>query len=546
MKIPEFYPTTVTRRDFINHLIRSAFLLGSFSPLAGKIISSDNTGSIRRFHVCLQPQAIKEFPELPSLIQEAGVTDIWLAGFLYGRWYQTPDELKKQANILKRKGFRTHIINVPLGHPGDALGVDNSTVSHTPPGHWKNACTVDGKLYSGTSIHAPAKTENVQAIRDLQSKGFDSIFLDDDFRVARSPGQIGGCFCETCRHEFLDLHGYKKLDWDLLLESVTNRNPTFILRQWIDYWCNKLYDMYVELQAAAPEMALGIMVMYLGSEKAGIALDRFRQVPFRVGELMFNDKSFDRVKGKTDELFSSLFHRRFTRPDLAYSETTAYPADQLSANNMAAKLSVSLISDVRHTMFMSGLKPFPVTHWQVLGPAMKKSAGFHEKLAGHRPQGPFKHYWGWDSRLVGEDKPFSLFLALGIPFEVVDELPADGWIFLSDEDARAVSEGRLRPIAGNLVARPGSTATGDQFVFVGENLDDLFALKKSIRQNLKGIPYVEEDIPVVFSWYPTARAALVWNLVDSKQPITIRCDDRIIGSLSVEALDVELITNMRV
>jgi hypothetical protein len=433
-----------------------------------------------------------------------------------------------------------------LGHPGDALGVDNSTVSHTPPGHWKNACTVDGKLYSGTSIHTPAVQENVKAVIEISAKGFDAIFLDDDFRVARSPGQIGGCFCEDCQKEFLDLYGYQKSDWNMLLDAVTNRNLTYLLRQWTDYSCNKLYNMFAKLQTAAPDIPLGIMVMYLGSEKAGIALDRFRQIPFRVGELMFNDKSFDRVKGKTDELFSSLFHRRFAQPDLAYSETTAYPADQLSAKNMAAKLSVSLISDVRHTMFMSGLLPFPVTHWSTLGPAMKKSAEFHEAIAGHKARGPYKHYWGWDSRLVGKDNPFSLFLAMGIPFEVVDELPADGWVFLSEEDARAVSEGRLKPVAGNLIVRPENRPDLDHFIPVGENLDDLFALKKSIRQDLKGIPYVEEDIPVVFSWYPTARAALVWNLVDSKQPITIRCDGRIIGSLSVEALDVELITNMRV
>jgi hypothetical protein len=33
------------------------------------------------------------------------------------------------------------------------------------------------------------------------------------------------------------------------------------------------------------------------------------------------------VKGKTDELFSALMHRRFARPELAYSEKTAFPSD---------------------------------------------------------------------------------------------------------------------------------------------------------------------------------------------------------------------------
>ena len=75
-----------------------------------------------------------------------------------------------------------------------------------------------------------------------------------------------------------------------------------------------------------------------------------------------------RVKGKTDELFSSLFHRRFVAPELAYSETTAYPANSLSLANKVAKLAVSTISDVRNTMFMCD---FPKDHWSTLAPAMQ-------------------------------------------------------------------------------------------------------------------------------------------------------------------------------
>jgi len=112
------------------------------------------------------------------------------------------------------------------------------------------------------------------------------------------------------------------------------------------------------------------MVMYLGAEKAGIRLADYRDVPFRVGELMFDDGSFGLVKGKTNELFSSLFHRRFARPELAYSETTAYPANRLSAENMAAKLAVSTLSDVRNTMYMSGLTAFPREHWHTLVPKL--------------------------------------------------------------------------------------------------------------------------------------------------------------------------------
>jgi hypothetical protein len=213
---------------------------------------------------------------------------------------------------------------------------------------------------------------------------------------------------------------------------------------------------------------------------------------------------------------------------------------------MAAKLCVSLISDVRNTMFMSGLNPFPVSHWSILGPAMKKSAQLHEKIAGHTPRGPLKHFWGWDNRLVGKDKPYSLFLALGIPFEVVDELPADGWVFLSDEDARAVSENRLRPISDNLISRSQQMYKTEKIKYIREDLEDLFVFKKRIKEKLNGIPYVEEDIPVVFSWYPTANSAIIWNLKEEKKNITIKSDERVIRKVSVQALDVEIITDLRI
>jgi len=295
------------------------------------------------------------------------------------------------------------------------------------------------------------------------------------------------------------------------------------------------------MQDAAPGMDIGIMVMYLGSEKAGIALDKYRDVLFRVGEEHFNDKSFGTVKGKTDELFSSLFHRRFAKPELAFSESTSYPADALSAKNMAAKLNVSLISDVRNTMFMSGLPPLPVDRWSVLGPAMKKNAELHSQIAGHKPRGPFRHFYGWDSRLVGIDRPFSLFLASGIPFEVVDELTPDGWVFLSDEDAKGVSQGRIKAERKNVVVRNSAGVKSDVFVQMDETLGDMFSFKKRIIAGMKNIPFVEGETPVVFAWYPTAGKALLWNVNEEPKRFSIRYNDRLLKTVNVAGLDVEMV-----
>lgn len=533
---------SISRRKFINHLMVSGAVIGGSSLWGNQLFAADSKSQVRHFHISLQAEAWKKNPELISIMKEAGITDVWMGSYLQGKWYHTPKELRESADFLKSKGINPHVLTVPLGHPGNAIDPSDGTWSEKKQ-NWKNACDYDGSLFSGTSIHPPVVQDNMEAHKLLAAEGFDTLFLDDDFRLARYPGSIGGCFCDDCKNEFLHKYNYSVADWNELLISVEKRNPSKVLRSWVEHICNKEYDMFLALQKATPQMEIGIMVMYFGAEKAGIALDKYQNVPFRVGEMMFRDKDFGNVKGKTDELFSALFHMRFVKPELAYSESTAYPQDALSAKNMAAKLSVSLFSDVRNTMFMSGIQPFPVEHWTTLAPAMKRSAQIHEEIAGLKSAGPFKHFWGWDSRLVGKDKPFSLFLASGIPFEVTDDISKDGWIFLSNEDAISVVEKRLKVKSNNLVIRKGAGMRGDEFIKLAETLDDVFAFKNRIIPSLNNIPYVAEDIPVVFSWYSMAGKALLWNVNEERKKYTIKRGNKILQSVVIEGLDVMLISN---
>jgi hypothetical protein len=348
------------------------------------------------------------------------------------------------------------------------------------------------------------------------------VFVDDDFRLAQGPGVIGGCFCDEHKRAFLESRGYAAAQWAELLDAVQRRALTPVLREWVAFTCGQLTALFRAQQAAAPEIELGIMVMYLGAEKAGIRLGDYGDVPFRVGELMFDDASFGPVSGKTNELFSALFHRRFARPERAFSETTAFPSDKLSARNMAGKLAVSTISDVRSTMFMSGITAFPRTHWETLAPAMKHHAAIHPKLAGHVPRGPFKHFWGEHSRMAGADRPFSLFLATGIPFEVTDTPAADGWTFLSDADARAGAEGVFRSPGTKFVIRSEAGLLWEGIRTMPDTLEAHFALKQEILPQLGGVPYVIDDKPVVCAWYPTANSLLLWNLGEQPETFTVR------------------------
>lgn len=493
----------------------------------------------RQYNLSVSPEALEADPELLDLAKAAGVSDVWISGFLYGHWYFTVDTIQKWRRRAEEGGLNAHVINVPLGHPGDALGAMSGAVPLTPPRHWRLGVRPDATTFAGTSLHPPATEENADALKKLQAAGVRRVFLDDDFRLARSPGSIGGCFCDAHKRDFLAKHGYDERQWSELIDAVNKRALTPMLRAWTDFTCDQLTTSFRAQQAATPDIELGNMVMYLGAEKAGIRLRDYANAPIRVGELMFDDKSFAPIKGKTDELFSSLFHRRYASPERAYSETTAYPSDKLSAKNMAAKLAVSTISDVRNTMFMSGITCFPRTHWETLGPAMKKHRSIHEIIAGHAPKGPFKHYWGDYDRMAGEDKPNSLFLASGVPFETVDRSDGPGWTFVShspltDEPASKESSSALlcREFAG------GAPPPGVRVV--PEALAALFALKTEIRATLKDVPFVEGDQPVVCAWYPTADAILLWNLSEEPKSFSVRYRDAL-REVKVGGLDVELL-----
>ena len=523
------------RRDFL----KTTGILGS-AALFGFIPSArSNKQNCRTFSLCTNTETLTKNPDFFDLIVNSGVTDVWLPFFLNGYWAFPMEEIQIWRRRFEKKGIGVQILTVPLGHPGNSLG--GLPEFDSTPKNWPRGVDIDGNKYSGTSVHPIITEENASVIRKVGKAGFKKLFLDDDFRLARTPGKIGGCFCNDHRGEFLSRYGYSVNDWETLRQQIKDRHLSDLTRNWINFNCDILTNSFKEQQAASPEVKLGIMVMYLGSEKAGIRLTDYKGSLMRVGELMFDDRAMTPVKGKTDELFSALFHRRFVVPELAYSETTAYPEDKLSATNMAAKLHITTIADIRNTMMMSGLKPFPFTHWSTLAPAMRKAASLHRIIAGQKPEGPLKHYWGESSRLVGDDKPYSLFLASGIPFEVTDVPAKDGWTFLSDFDFTDIATNRLVSYGTTFVyrAKTGTNPTGARFL--EENLNDIYAFKKEIIPQLGQIPYVSENLPVVCAWYPKIKKVLLWNLSESKETFTVICADKKYP-VEIAALDAEIVS----
>ena len=212
----------LNRRDFIK---ASAVMCCAMSNRG----ANGSEGRLREYHVCLSRRACEENPELLTVVRDAGVTDVWQAAFFYGYWYDTVEGLQKGRAQVESLGLRWHPINVPLGHPGDALGDASGQTPLTPPARWKMAERFDGGKHSGTSLHDPGTAENVAAVQALAALEPDILFLDDDFRLAVGPGIIGGCFCCEHRAQFLQATGFAESVRAELLDMSVGRRLARVL-----------------------------------------------------------------------------------------------------------------------------------------------------------------------------------------------------------------------------------------------------------------------------------------------------------------------------
>ncbi|MBR2585765.1 MAG: hypothetical protein IKE64_10095 [Thermoguttaceae bacterium] len=468
----------------------------------------------RRYHLSVGCQTVISDPELPQRWKEAGVSDLWLTTIVYGN---LPDfgPIDQAARRARELGMTPHLLSMPFGHP---VAIDFDHGAFHPA--CKPVQRAGGYQGWGGSFHHPLDEILAEENRKLYERfGPCDHFLDDDFRLADSPGSVGGCVCRQCEEAYCRVAGLTRQRWNELLDDLRGNNPSELHRQWVDYQCDLLYGCFRRLEEAAPEVDLGIMVMYMGSERSGIRLDAYREKLFRVGELMFSDRDYDPTINKTRELFSVLTHRRFSLPGRTFSETTNFPDNALSKENMASKLAVSTFADVRNTMFMCCV---PADYWPFFEPKMKKEARYQEILKNHPAKGPFKHYWGDAARYFIGDVSNSLFLAAGVPFEVCSELPDDGWTFLGENDARALERGEIASKGTKCFARTDSR-TG-RFEKMDETFESLFAFRRTILPRLRreNIPYIEEEVPIVLGWYPDARAALLWNLQKSAVTVHLR------------------------
>ena len=243
------------RRSFIQ--CSAAAGIGAFLPVPSMPL--ENTAAKRQFHASLAYDAFEKDLELLSTIKKAGINTVWMAGFFYGHWPYPIEKLQATRKLIEKEGLSVSLINIPLGHPGDSLGSSDNNFPLTPSGQWRMAEDVNGKKYSGTSLHQPATEDNVAAIKKLGEAGFNRIFLDDDFRLSPSPGRIGGCFCADHKKQFLQIAGYPESKWEELLGDVRERRMTRLLQDWVNFTCDELTHCFQAQQKAIGSGELGII-----------------------------------------------------------------------------------------------------------------------------------------------------------------------------------------------------------------------------------------------------------------------------------------------
>ena len=136
--------------------------------------------------------------------------------------------------------------------------------------------------------------------------------------------------------------------------------------------CDAILDF---VKKTVPEgMTPGIMVMYNGDRRHGVDIARikaaFPDLLVRVGEAHFEDASFT-AKGAQQAITRSIQTHLGLVGSVqnAFSESTVYPENALSPENLVQKLRVEICAGLRNLYLMSGFFFLAEPYWQAIAAA---------------------------------------------------------------------------------------------------------------------------------------------------------------------------------
>ena len=320
----------------------------------------------------LSAQDVLTHPEMPKRLQQmrhAGVKHLWLYGFFYGHHESAPEQLIRARRRLLDEGFETGVLSLPVGHPGNSLNPEDPTLNLAIHNEWHYRIDRHGKKeYFIACIDDIMTRHNRSAAEMYAQMGFTRHFYDDDLRLGNWGEQVQGCFCDRCIQQFNDMHGLCLTRAQLAEACDGTTGMEEIREAWIQFNCDKLTRFMRDTQV--PGMASGIMVMHNGDRRHGISIpDIRRAVPgcmFRVGELHFNDASYATPKGQESLASSVRAHMALIGDNPVYSESTVFPAEALSPENLLHRIRLELSLGLRNIFLMSGTWYLSEPYWNLL------------------------------------------------------------------------------------------------------------------------------------------------------------------------------------
>ncbi len=355
-----------------------------------------------RIHYCRSARSIiDDTDRLLPVLKQAGVSQIWLGGSFSGKGRSAPDEVVEACAVLESLGFDAGASYIPVGHPGNSLNPEDSTLDLRIADTWRYRINRHGEpVYYIGDIEAGMIADNVTAVQQMRDAGIVQHFMDDDLRTGNWGPEIQGCFCDDCIQEFRRYSG-REVDREDLSRAI-EAAPVYdgggrdLLRDWVAYQCHKVNTLMRAM--ALPGVELGLMVMHAGDERHGIDLHALRRmIPgllVRVGEAHFSERDYGSPEGKAEELAGVLHHLNLVGRELAYSETTIFPPRALTPRSWVHKMRLALAAGLPNLFFMGGSWTIEGNYWEAEIGVLPGLRRFEERCAPHARLTPLHVAYG--------------------------------------------------------------------------------------------------------------------------------------------------------
>ena len=304
-------------------------------------------------------------------MKSAGVETVWLDTYAYGNVLASREETLEAKKLLESHGFCVQALTVPVGHGGGALngGAGDPGI----PAHWQGRINAQGQVVPFTScVRCESMIKESRAVaEELADMGFTQLFYDDDLRVGPWGPALQGCCCGACMRAFYAKYPrYAHLTAPEIFANATEGDDLWCA--WSDVQCDAILQ-FIEKTVPAG-MTPGIMVMHNGDRRHGVDIARikaaFPQLLVRVGEAHFEDASFTQAQAEqaiTNSIQTHLSLVGNVRD--AFSESTVYPENALSPENLVQKLRLEIRAGLRNLYLMSGFFFLAEPYWQAIAAA---------------------------------------------------------------------------------------------------------------------------------------------------------------------------------